>query len=140
MAAKQFTRTEIFEGVRECLVESLAIQPEEVHEDALLAVDLGLTSIDMLDLFFSLNTTFDTYIRPTEVQTHLLGGMSTEEFLNADRTISDRGYQRIAELVPGFDRSTLTEDLTEADMFEFFRVRHVIEIVEQKLAEKASES
>lgn len=140
MAAKQLTRSEIFEGVRECLVESLAIQPEEVTEDALLSQDLGLTSIDLLDLFFSLNTTFDTYIRPTDVQSHLLGGISTEEFLNPDRTVSDRGYQRIAELVPGFDRSTLTEDLTEADMFEFFRVRHVLEIVEQKLAEKASES
>lgn len=129
-------RTEIFSGVRDCLVESLAIQPEEVHEEALLSQDLGLTSIDMLDLFFSLNTTFNTYIRPQEVQSHLLGGMTPDQFLNPDRTVSERGYQRIAELVPGFDRSTLTEDLTEADMFEFFRVRHVIEIVERKLAEK----
>jgi len=140
VAAKQYTRSEIFEGVRECLVESLAISPEEVTENALLAQDLGLTSIDMLDLFFSLNTTFNTYIRPTEVQSHLLGGMSTDEFLNPDRTISDKGYVRIAELVPGFDRSALTEDLTEADMFEFFLVRHVVEIVELKMAEKASDS
>jgi acyl carrier protein len=140
VATKTYTRSEIFEGVRECLVESLAIQPEEVTEEALLAQDLGLTSIDMLDLFFSLNTTFNTYIRPTEVQSHLLGGMSPDEFLNADRTVSDKGYQRIAELVPGFDRSTLAEDLTEADMFEFFLVRHVVEIVEQKLAEKASDT
>jgi acyl carrier protein len=130
-------RAEIFNGVRDCLVESLAIQPEEVREDALLAQDLGLTSIDMLDLFFSLNTTFNTYIRPQEVQSHMLGGMTQDQFLNPDRTLSERGYQRIAELVPGFDRSTLTEDLTEADMFEFFRVVHVIEIVERKLAEKA---
>src|SRR5690242_9101422 len=120
-------RTEIFDGVRDCLVESLAIEPDEVHEEALLAQDLGLTSIDMLDLFFSLNTTFNTYIRPQEVQSHLLGGLTQDQFLNPDRTLSERGYQRIAELVPGFDRSTLTEDLTEADMFEFFRVRHVIE-------------
>lgn len=140
MAIKTYTRSEIFEGVCECLVESLAIQPEEVTEEALLAQDLGLTSIDMLDLFFSLNTTFNTYIRPTEVQSHLLGGMTPEEFLNPDRTVSDKGYQRIAELVPGFDRTTLEEDLTEADMFEFFRVRHVVEIVEQKLAEKASDT
>jgi acyl carrier protein len=140
VAAKQYTRSEIFDGVRECLVESLAIEPDEVHDDALLAQDLGLTSIDTLDLFFSLNTSFNTYIRPTEVQSHLLGGMTQEEFLNPDRTVSDKGYQRIAELVPGFDRSTLTEDLTEADMFQFFRVRHVVEIVEQKLAEKASDT
>lgn len=130
-------RAEIFNGVRDCLVESLAIEPDEVHDDALLSQDLGLTSIDMLDLFFSLNTTFNTYIRPQEVQSHMLGGLTQDQFLNPDRTLSERGYQRIAELVPGFDRATLTDDLTEADMFEFFRVRHVIEIVERKLAEKA---
>jgi acyl carrier protein len=140
VADKQFSRTEIFEGVRECLVDALAIEPDEVNEDALMVQDLGLASIDMLDLLFGLNTRFNTYIRPLEIQSHLLGGLSQEEFLNPDRTVTDRGYQRIAELVPDFDRTALTEDLTDSDLFDFFRVRHVIDIVEQKLAEKASES
>ncbi|MBL8867352.1 MAG: hypothetical protein JNK93_17475 [Planctomycetia bacterium] len=134
------SRNEVFEGVRDCLVEALAIEPDEVHEDALLVLALGLASIDMLDLLFGLNTRFNTYIRPLEIQSHLLGGLSQEEFLNPDRTVSDRGYLRIAELVPGFDRSTLTEELTDADLFEFFRVRHVIDIVLQKLAEKTAEA
>lgn len=140
MSDQKFTREEIFDGVRDCLVEALAIEPEEVHEDALLVQDLGLASIDMLDLLFGLNTRFDTYIRPLEVQSHLLGGMSQEEFLNPDRTVSNRGYERIAQLVPGFDRSTLTEELTDADLFEFFRVKHVVDIVEQKLAQKAQDA
>ena len=55
-------------------------------------------------------------------------------------TVSDRGYERIAELVPDFDRSQLEEDLTDADLFQFFRVRHVIDIVAEKLAEKASDA
>lgn len=140
VSGQTFNREEIFDGVRDCLVEALAIEPEEVSEDALLVQDLGLASIDMLDLLFGLNTRFNTYIRPQEVQSHLLGGMSQEEFLNADRTLSDKGYQRVAELVPGFDRSTLTEELTDADLFEFFRVKHVIDIVEQKLADKANDA
>ncbi len=140
MSGEQPTRDQIFVGVRDSLVESLAVEPDEIHEDALLVQDLGLASIDMLDLLFSLNTTFDTYIRPAEIQSQLLGGLSEAEFLNADRTVSDRGYERIAELVPGFDRAGLTEELTDADLFEFFRVRHVIDLVQQKLAEKTDES
>jgi hypothetical protein len=66
--------------------------------------------------------------------------MSQEEFLNADRTVSEKGYERIAQLVPNFDRSTLTEDLTDADLFEFFRVKHVVDLVEQKLAQKAQDA
>lgn len=134
------SRTEIFEGVRECLVESLAIEPDEVHEEAFLVKDLGLASIDMLDLLFGLNTTFDVYIRPQEVQSQLLGGMTEEEFLNPDRTVSEQGYRRIAELVPDFDREAQEEPLTDADLFEFFKVRHVIDIVEQKLAESDADS
>ena len=134
------TRDEIFEGVRECLVESLAVDPEEVKEDSLLVEDLGLASIDMLDLLFGLNTTFGTYIRPQEVQSHLLGGMTEEDFLNADRTVSEKGYERIAELVPDFDRSALEADLTDGDLFGFFRVRHVVDLVVQKLSEKADET
>ena len=44
------TREQIFAGVRECLVESLAVDPSEVTEDAVMTQDLGLASIDMLDL------------------------------------------------------------------------------------------
>ncbi|REJ74738.1 MAG: hypothetical protein DWQ34_02565 [Planctomycetota bacterium] len=131
------TRDEVFAGVQECLVESLAVDPDEVSEDSLLVEDLGLASIDMLDLLFGLNTTFGTYIRPQEVQSHLLGGMSEDEFLKADRTVSEKGYERIAELVPDFDRSKLEEDLTDGDLFQFFRVRHVVDLVLDKLAEKA---
>ncbi len=128
------SRDEIFAGVKDCIVESLAVSPEEVHEDAFLVQDLGFASIDMLDLLFSLNTTFGTYIRPQEVQSQLLGGMTNEEFLNPDRTVSERGYERIAVLVPGFNRAELEEPLTDADLFNFFKVRHVVDLVEQKLA------
>lgn len=131
------TREQVFAGVRDCIVDSLLVDSSEVTEDSLLVQDLGLASIDMLDLLFSLNTTFNVYLRPQEVQSQLLGGMTQEEFLNPDRTVSDRGYERIAELMPGFDRAALEEPLTDADLFEFFRVRHVVDLVEQKLAEKA---
>ena len=134
------TREQVFSGVRDCIVDSLLVDSSEVTEDSLLVQDLGLASIDMLDLLFSLNTTFNVYLRPQEVQSQLLGGMTQEEFLNPDRTVSDRGYERIAELMPGFDRAALEEPLTDADLFEFFRVRHVVDLVEQKLAEKAHQT
>lgn len=135
MSSATPTRAEILDGVRECLVESLAVEPDEVSEDALLVQDLGLASIDMLDLLFGLNTTFELYIRPQDVQAQLLGGMSEEEFLNPDRTVSEQGYARIAELVPDFRREDQEEDLTDADLFNFFKVRHIIDLVEQKLAD-----
>ena len=102
--------------------------------------DLGLASIDMLDLLFSLNTMFDMYIRPQDVQAQLLGGMTEEDFLNPDRTVSEKGYARIIELVPDFNRDELEAELTDADLFNFFKVRHIIDLVEEKLAERDTAS
>lgn len=131
-----FTRDKILQGIRESIVNSLDVEPDQVREETLLVQELGLASIDLLDLLFTLNAKFGTYIKATEIQSQLLGGLTEQEFLNPDRTVSERGYQRIAELVPGFNPAKRERDLCESDLYEFFRVRHLVDIVAQKLAEK----
>lgn len=131
-----FTRDEIMQGIRESIVNSLDVEPEQVGAETLLVKELGLASIDLLDLLFTMNSKFGTYIKATEIQSQLLGGLAAEEFLNTDRTVSERGYRRIAELVPDFDPVHRERDLSESDLYDFFRVRHLVDIVEQKLAEK----
>ena len=70
----------------------------------------------------------------------IMTGMSEDDFLNPDRTVSDKGYERIAELVPEFSREGLEAELTDADLFNFFKVRHIINLVEEKLAERDTAS
>ena len=46
------TDQEIFEKVRECLVDALGVEEDEVKPAASLVGDLGAESIDFLDIIF----------------------------------------------------------------------------------------
>ncbi|MBP9027266.1 MAG: acyl carrier protein, partial [Phycisphaerae bacterium] len=45
-------RDEIFEKVRQTLVDALSVEEDEVTESATLTGDLGAESIDFLDIVF----------------------------------------------------------------------------------------
>jgi len=132
VAENTSARGEILARIRRCLVNSLDIVPEQVREEAFLVRDLGAASIDVLDLVFNLSRDFSMAVDMGDIQIQLLGGLSEHEFFNEDRTVTARGYQRIAELVPGFDPSQRDEPLTDTGLFEFIQVRHLVDLVEQR--------
>ena len=56
------TKDEVFEKVRETLVEALGVDDDEVTPEATLIGDLGAESIDFLDIVFRLEKAFDIKI------------------------------------------------------------------------------
>ena len=52
------SREEIFEQVKEVLIDALGVDDDEVKEEATLTGDLGAESIDFLDIVFRLEKTF----------------------------------------------------------------------------------
>ena len=52
------TETEVFEKVKETLVDALGVDDDEVKPDATLTGDLGAESIDFLDIVFRLEKSF----------------------------------------------------------------------------------
>ena len=55
-------KDEIFGKVKECLVEALGVEEDEVKVDASLTGDLGAESIDFLDIVFRLEKAFNIKI------------------------------------------------------------------------------
>ncbi|HPZ83342.1 MAG TPA: acyl carrier protein, partial [Thermogutta sp.] len=56
------TKEEIYQKVREVLMDALAVDEEEVRPDATLVGDLGAESIDFLDIVFKLEKAFNIKI------------------------------------------------------------------------------
>ena len=56
------TEEEVFEKVRETLVDALGVDDDEIEAEATLTGDLGAESIDFLDIVFRLEKTFDIKI------------------------------------------------------------------------------
>jgi len=56
------TEEEVFEKVKETLVDALSVDDDEVTQQATLMGDLGAESIDFLDIVFRLEKAFDIKI------------------------------------------------------------------------------
>ena len=56
------TNEEVFDKVREALVDALGVDDDEVVPGATMVGDLGAESIDFLDIVFKLEKSFDIQI------------------------------------------------------------------------------
>lgn len=61
------TRTEIEEKVRTFLIEDLEIDEEKIHNDARLKEDMGIDSLDFVDIVVIVDKNFGFKIKPEEM-------------------------------------------------------------------------
>jgi acyl carrier protein len=61
------TRAEIEEKVREFLIEDLEIDEEKIANDALLKEDMGIDSLDFVDIVVIVEKKFGFKIKPEEM-------------------------------------------------------------------------
>jgi acyl carrier protein len=124
-------RDEIFENVRETLVEALAVEPDEVTENATLTGDLGAESIDFLDIVFRLEKIFSIKIPR--------GELFPDDLLNNPDFVSNGkfttvGLQQIKKSMPHADFSKFESDPDVNKMPDLFTVKTLVNYIESKLA------
>ena len=61
------TRQEIEENVREFLIDDLEIDEEKIHPEALLKDDLGIDSLDFVDIVVIIERRFGFMIKPEDM-------------------------------------------------------------------------
>jgi acyl carrier protein len=125
------SRDEIFKKVRETLVDALAVEPEEVTEDATLTGDLGAESIDFLDIVFRLEKSFNIKIPR--------GELFPEDVLNNPDYVSNgkltaTGLQQIKKAMPHADFSKFEADPDVNKMPDLFTVKTLVNYIQTKLA------
>ncbi len=62
------TRNEIEEKVQTFLIEDLEIDEDKIREDALLKEDMGIDSLDFVDIVVIVEKNFGFKIKPEEMQ------------------------------------------------------------------------
>lgn len=125
------SRDEILDNVRETLVEALAVEPDEVSEEATLQGDLGAESIDFLDIVFRLERCFGIRIPRDELFPNEL--LNNPDFVSNGR-FTEVGLQKIKEAMPHADFSQFEQDPDVNKMPELFTVRTLVNYIETKLA------
>ncbi|MHC4718192.1 MAG: acyl carrier protein [Planctomycetota bacterium] len=124
------TGEEVFEKVREQLVDALGVDDEEVELDKTLTGDLGAESIDFLDIVFRLEKAFGIKIPP--------GDLFPDNVLNnpeyvADGKLTDSGLTKLKESLPHVDFSDFESDPDVNKLPELFTVQAICTYVGSKV-------
>ena len=122
---------EIFDKVREALVEALGVDDDEVTPEATLQGDLDAESIDFLDIVFRLEKSFDIKIErgdlfPEDILTNV-------EYVE-DGKVNDTGIAKLRERMPFADLSKFEAEPVVQNLGQQLTVKDMCNFVAYKLA------
>ena len=124
------TEEQVFEKVKETLVEALGVDDDEVAADATLTGDLGAESIDFLDIVFRLEKAFDIKIPRGELFPDNV--LNNPEFVQ-DGKLTETGLAQLKERMPHADFSEFEQDPDVSKMAELFKVQTIVNYVMGKV-------
>jgi acyl carrier protein len=125
------SQDEIFEKVREALVDALGVDEEEVTPDATLRGDLDAESIDFLDIVFRLEKAFDIKIERGELIP--MDVLENTEYVE-DGKVNPAGIAALKKRMPFADLSKFEQDPNVQNLGEQLTVRDMCKFVEHKLS------
>ena len=122
---------EIFDMVKENLVDALGVDDDEITREATLMGDLGAESIDFLDIVFRLEKSFDIKIPREEL-------FPAENLLNNGEYVSDgkltpKGLEQIRSSMPHVDLTDFEKDPDLNKISDLFTVDSIVKYVENKV-------
>ena len=124
------TEEEVFEKVRETLVDALGVDDEEVTLEATLTGDLGAESIDFLDIVFRLEKAFSIKIPPGDLFPD--NALNDPEYV-AGGKLTEAGMAKLKESMPHVDFGDFEADPDVSKMSELFRVQTIVNYVQAKV-------
>jgi acyl carrier protein len=123
-------KEEVFEKVRESLVEALGVDDDEVKPEATLVVDLGAESIDFLDIVFRLEKSFDIKIPRGELFPEDI--LTNTDYVT-DGRINAEGLTELKKRMPFADLSKFEENPVVQEFPNSLTVQDMCNYVESKV-------
>jgi len=124
------TTDEVFNKVRETLVDALGVDDDEVTPEATLVGDLGAESIDFLDIIFRLEKNFNIKIPRGELFPE---NLATDESLVKDGLVTAEGIEKLRASMPHADVSKFAANPKVENIQELFTVGMIVKFLEKKL-------
>lgn len=124
------TNTELYEKVRDCVAEALALDLDEISPESTLLDELGAESIDLLDILFRIDRATGVKIQSDELARYVQGGIPDEEFGDEDAdVITPKGMDQLKKVMPQIAEKDLDGKLSPEDVMSHFTVANLTELV-----------
>ncbi len=124
------TRDEIYNKIRDVLVDALGVDEDDVNPKAQLAADLGAESIDFLDIQFKLEQAFGFKIPQGEM---FPDNLAQDPSYVHEGKITPKGIGELRSRLPHFDFSAFEKDPQLTKLGQIFTVDALVNYVERKL-------
>ena len=129
------SRDEIYQKVKDVLVDALGVDEDEVTPEATLRGDLGAESIDFLDIVFRLEKEFSAVQPGFKIPKNEL---FPEQLLNDPNLIKDgkvtpEGLTQLKAKMPYSDFSQFDSNPTVANMEKLFTVNTIVNYLQSKV-------
>jgi len=122
---------EVFEKVREALVDALAVDDAEVTPEATMVGDLGAESIDFLDIVYRLEKAFNISISRGELFPDDI--LTNAEYVS-DGRVTAAGLAQLKNRMPFADLSKFEQNPLVQDFGNLLTVKDLCNYVQTKLA------
>ena len=128
-------REEIYDKVKDVLVDALGVDEDEVTPTAVIRDDLGAESIDFLDIMFRLEKAFGIKIPRGEMMPE---NLTNDPNIVKDGVVTPAGIAMLKEKMPHSDFSTFEADPKLDNMSKLFTVDSIVNYVQHKLEQPSA--
>jgi acyl carrier protein len=125
------SRDDIFNQVKDVLVDALGLDDSDVTEDATLMGDLGAESIDFLDIVFRLEKAFNIKV-PREELFPAEAVMNNPEYVSGGK-VTAKGLAELKSKMPHTDFSDFEKNPDVNKIADLFTVSAIVNFIEGKL-------
>jgi acyl carrier protein len=122
---------EVFDKVKEALVDALGVDDDEVTEGATMVGDLGAESIDFLDIVFKLEQAFDITIPRDELFPDDI--LTNAEYIS-DGKVTPEGLVKLKDRMSFADLSKFEQNPMVQDFGNLLTVKDLCNYVSTKAA------
>lgn len=122
---------EVFDKVRETLVDALGVDDDEVTKEATLIGDLGAESIDFLDIVFRLEREFGIKIPRGELFPESIF-QGDPEFVQNGK-VTDKGLAELRTRMPFADLKKFEQNPELTGISDLFTVEMITKYIQGKL-------
>jgi len=127
------------QAIRSAIVQivaaSLAADPARISDDSRLINDLGMDSLDFLDILFQLEKTFGRTIRNADFNRVLRPDKS--ELAQAGEFLRPEEIERLAPIMPVLAEAAGVNPVRRRELFAFLTIDTLVRMVERRLNEPA---
>jgi acyl carrier protein len=124
------TEDQVFEKVKETLVDALGVDDDDVTPQATLTGDLGAESIDFLDIVFRLEKAFSIKIPRGELFPDNI--LNNPQYVQNGKLTAD-GLTELKARMPHADFTDFQNNPDVSKMAELFKVQTIVNYVMRKV-------